>query len=379
MLQIDTTIPYGNACDTAVIEKDGLTEVEFASDPHGGPETLWFCFRIANQGLPAAQQRVNLVLKHVDNMLGGHRPQHMRPVIRYTGGDWQRLGAPLVVGLPDGRSRVVWTVDAPRSFVDAAYCYPYGRLEVERLIEETNGTWQVETIGVSQGSRSLLRLSNGSGQQSGDRPGLYLIARQHAGETPGSWVLDGFLRYLSICADSAPLVWAVPLSNVDGVEGGDYGKDNFPYDLNRAWGTPPMRHETLVIQRDVKRWAERCKPVLAIDFHAPGACETEGVYCFLQDPKTYPDCYQATLVWTADLKTALGQQYAASAFERVVTYASRWGTPNFAAFCCQQHHVCGLSVETPYAMVGEMVLTREHYREVGARLAQGIVQRVKLM
>ncbi|MBN1583697.1 MAG: hypothetical protein JXA89_23525 [Anaerolineae bacterium] len=373
MLQIDTTIPYGNACDTAVTEKDGLTEIEFAPDPHGGPETLWFCFRIANEGLPAAQPQVNLVLKQTYNMLGGHVPQFMRPVIRYAGENWQRLGAPLIAGLPDGRSRVVWTVDAPRSSADVAYCYPYGRPEVGKLVEETDGFWQLDTIGVSQGSRPVQRLSNGSGAEGGNRPGLYLIARQHAGETPGSWVLDGFLRYLTICGDNAPLVWAVPLSNVDGVEGGDYGKDNFPYDLNRAWGAPPMRHETLVIQRDVKRWMARCKPALAIDFHAPGACETDGVYCFLQDPKTYPEYYQAVLGWTAAVKVALSEQYAARAFERVVTYASRWETPNFAAFCWQRHRVCGLSVETPYAMIGDLVLNRERYREIGARMAQGIV------
>lgn len=376
MLQIDTTIPYGNACETAVVEKEGLTEVEFAPDPHGGPETLWFCFRIENKGLPAAQPQVNLVLKHAYNMLGGRRPQFMRPVIRYAGGDWQRLGAPLVASLPDGRNRVVWTVDAPQSFADVAYCYPYGRPDIDRLVEETGGFLQVESIGVSQGSRPLLRLSNDSGQEGRDRPGLYLIARQHAGETPGSWVLDGFLRYLAICGGSAPLVWAVPLSNVDGVQCGDYGKDNFPYDLNRAWGAPPMRHETLVLQRDVKRWMARCKPALAIDFHAPGACETAGVYCFLKNPQTYPECYQAALAWTAAVKTALTEQYAAHEFERIADYASRWETPNFAAFCWQQHHVCGLSVETPYAMVGDVVLTRERYREIGARVAQGVVQRL---
>jgi hypothetical protein len=137
-----------------------------------------------------------------------------------------------------------------------------------------------------------------------------------------------------------------------------------------------MRHETLVIQRDVQRWVARCKPVLAIDFHAPGACETAGVYCFLKDPHDFAEFYQAALAWTAVLKGVLGTQYAADPFERVADYRSRWETPNFAAFCWQRHRVCGLSVETPYGMVEDLVLTREHYREIGARMAQGIVQRL---
>jgi hypothetical protein len=40
--------------------------------------------------------------------------------------------------------------------------------------------------------------------------------------------------------------------------------------------------------------------------------------------------------------------------------------------------VCGLGVETPYALVGDLVLTREHYREAGARMAAGVVAKLGL-
>ena len=43
---------------------------------------------------------------------------------------------------------------------------------------------------------------------------------------------------------------------LDDVLSGAYGKDPFPHDLNRAWGDPPMRHETLVMRHDIRRWAE---------------------------------------------------------------------------------------------------------------------------
>ncbi len=284
-----------------------------------------------------------------------------------------RLGAGTAEQLPDGRNRVAWIVGAPESFVDLAYCYPYGQPDVDALMRETNGYWRADVIGVSQGARPLVRLSNGSGEVGSKRPGLYLVARQHSGETPGSWVLDGFLRHVASLGQGAPLVWAVPLTNVDGVEGGDYGKDNFPYDLNRAWGTPPMRHEVLVFQRDMGRWKARCRPLLAIDFHAPGACETDGIYCYLADPARYPESHQAALAWTTAIKSALTRQYAAEMFERVADYPSRWETPHFTTYCWAQHGVCGLGIETPYAMVGDLVLTRERYREAGARIAEGVV------
>jgi hypothetical protein len=259
-----------------------------------------------------------------------------------------------------------------------AYCYPYGLPDVETLVRETGGYWHVDSIGVSQGGRSLLRLSNDCGQVDDRRPGLYLLARQHAGETPGSWVLDGFMRHVADLGDAGPMVWAVPLTNVDGVVGGDYGKDNFPYDLNRAWGRPPMRHEVLVLQADMRRWAERCRPALVLDMHAPGACETSGIYCYLPDPTEHSAFHQEALVWSTAIRSALTSQYAAESFERVARYASRWETPRCTGYCWSRYSVCGLSIETPYAMVGEVVLTCERYREAGARIAAAVIGRLEL-
>jgi hypothetical protein len=250
--------------------------------------------------------------------------------------------------------------------------------EVEALVQASNGYWQVDSIGLSQGGRSLLRLSNDYGRTDGQRPGIYLMARQHSGETPGSWVLDGLLRYVASRGDAAPLVWAVPLTNVDGVEGGDYGKDNYPYDLNRAWGRPPMRHEVLALQGDIRRWTERCRPALVLDMHAPGACETSGVYCYLPDPAVHSRFHQEALSWTTAIKGALTPAYAAECFERVARYASRWETPRCTGYCWSRHGVCGLGVETPYALVGDLVLTRERYREIGARIAAGVMERLRL-
>jgi hypothetical protein len=352
--------------------------VRFSPDPHGGPECLWFCFRVAKQGSDAATGgRIRLLLQNPDNMLGGHEVQHMRPVVRYgEGNDWRRLGEGTVSELPDGRRCVSWWVDAPDVSLDLAYCYPYGRPEVEAVIRDTDGYWQVDTIGVSQGARPLLRLSNDYGGEDGERPGLYLMARQHSGETPGSWVLDGFLRHIASLGEKAPLVWAVPLAHIDGVEDGDYGKDGFPHDLNRAWGRPPMRHEVLVYQRDIRRWATRCRPTLAIDYHAPGACETSGVYCYIADPGRYARFHQEALAWTTAIKGALTSRYAAETFERVADYPSRWEMPRFTGYCWAQHGVCGLGIETPYALVGDLVLTRERYQEAGSRIAAGIVGRL---
>jgi len=274
--------------------------------------------------------------------------------------------------LPDGRNNAVWTIDTPVPVMDVAYCYPYGPDEIAALIRDTQGYWKTDTIGISPQGRPIVRLANRYGSPGAEEPGLYLMARQHSGETPGSWVLDGLLRHMTTLGDAAPLIWVVPLANIDGVMQGDYGKDNFPYDLNRAWGQVPMRHETLLIQRDMQRWAKRCRPALAADFHAPGACETDGIYCFRVSPQHAPREHEATLPWTTAIRASVDARYCAPNFERVAQYASRWETPNFTRASAQAFSIPAFSMEVPYGRCGDLVLTVEEYREAGARIARGM-------
>lgn len=375
-LKLDVDVPFGNACDVSVAEAAGAAEVSFAADPHGGPECLWFCFRLVQtQRREGTPRKVRLILKHAGNVLGGGNPERFRPVARAAKGDWERLGVPEVEELPDGRRLVVWTVDEPEEpedRLDVAFCYPYGREDVDALLRETKGYWRADTIGVSQSARPLVRLSNTPGEIGGTRPGLYVAARQHSGETPGSWVLDGFLRHIATLGERAPLVWAVPLTNIDGVEQGDYGKDNFPYDLNRAWGRPPMRHETLVFQRDVAKWKERCRPAFAIDFHAPGGDESDGVYCYLANPREFPRMNEVSAKWAEAIAAELGPACASPRFGRVADYASRWESPGMAKFFHATHQLPAISIETSYIGCGELVFTREHYREAGTRIARAV-------
>ena len=375
-LVVETDLPYANVCDVAVTAA-GPDEVRFTADPHGGPETMWFCFRLRRRdfGEPGTAW---LVLTNADNLLGGAGPASaMRPVVRRADGDWQRLPAGEATVLPDGRREVRWPLEVAHTYYDVAWCYPYGPDDLAQLAADLGAPWALDTIGVSQGARPLQRLSNGYGQPGDERPGIYCLARQHASETPGGWALDGFVRRLAAAGDAAPLVWCVPLSNIDGIVQGDYGKDNFPYDLNRAWGIVPMRHESLVIVRDVRRFAGRCRPVLTLDWHAPGATETAGVYTYLPSPTLAPEAGERAAPFVAAFNEALGP-LAHPDFGQVINYPSRWETPTFTRWAGEALKAPSLSFEVPYALAGERVLTREVYREVGARVAEGVLKQLEV-
>jgi len=316
------------------------------------------------------------LMKNVQNILGGGTPENIRPVVSHGGGNWVRLGAPEVKILPDGRTTASWLVTPTKKEFDFAFCYPYGRNEVDNLINDSNGYWKADVIGLSHKDRPLIRLSNSSGNLKRTSRGLYLIARQHSGEMSGSWVLDGFLREVARLKIKDLVIWAVPLSNIDGVTDGDYGKDNFPYDLNRAWGSPAMRHEVLVLQRDLQRWNKRCTPLLAIDFHSPGGCEADGAYFFNSDPKKYPKEHKLDKKWADRMAKEMGPEYTSKNHSRFIDYRSRWETPTFHHYCNLTCKSACLSMETPYGISNGHVLTQDDYRLIGKRMVRAVVKAI---
>lgn len=351
-------------------------EVVFAADPHGGPESLWFYFKLEDREPPDnPPESLTLTLRFFENMLGGSDPAACRPVTRVAGKNWNRLRAPVVTTLADGQPLLHWTVPYPLERTELALCYPYGRDELDVLLRRSKGYWRETAIGLTQGGHVLTRLDNGSAVKTGKAAsrGLYLLARQHAGETPGSWVLDGLLEGISRSKAANWCVWAIPFAHLDGVLDGDYGKDPFPYDLNRAWGTPPMRHETLVLQRDMQRWAARCRPELLLDLHAPGACQTAGIYTYTTPGES--DDARDNQAWVNVLQQALGAEFAAESFARTATYPSRWTTPTAKDYAQQAFGCAAITIETPYALCGDTVMAPKQYREAGRRLAHGILTR----
>lgn len=87
----------------------------------------------------------------------------------------------------------------------------------------------------------LLRL----GTPGEEKRKLWVIARQHPGETMGSWWMEGFLPRLLDPADAVgtalrqqAVTYIVPLVNIDGARRGHLRTNAAGTDLNRAWAAP---------------------------------------------------------------------------------------------------------------------------------------------
>ena len=345
---------------------EGFPVVEFTPSPHGGLERLWFYFGMEN--IEVNEYPVTrLILKNINTMLGSNKGNFL-PVYRYSGGSWQRLPEARKLLRDDGYISLYWDVESPESLLEIAFCYPYGEKELNALLKDTGNYWQQNEIGVSAAGRPYYRLSNNFGSAT-ERPfGFYLIARQHAMETSGAWVLDGILRHLAEL-DAAIPVWVIPFANLDGIIEGDYGKDPFPRDINRAWGpNAMMRHETKTISCDLDEWRQRVgKHSIICDLHSPGADE-ENLYVFMsKDIQQEEPLYQ----YLRELNLAL-QDYAADPFIKHSDYKpySAWGKYwNLSEYANQTLEMPVFSMEISYYKAGGRVLEIDGYRNIGKIIA----------
>jgi hypothetical protein len=118
------------------------------------------------------------------------------------------------------------------------------------------------------------------------RPVVVITSRVHPGETSASWVLKGFLDFITSTAPAAHslrerLVFKiVPILNPDGVVEGTYRCSLAGADLNRCWEQPcPARHPSLFWTKQLVMGLARSRDVrFYLDLHGHSAMHSAATY-----------------------------------------------------------------------------------------------------
>ncbi len=365
----------GNGTVVHVREHEGAWAVRFMSEPRTSPQPLWFHFEcVSHQPRPVRFEWAN-----ADSCLGLGSAEQLgavRPVLRQGDAPWRRVGETAVLERESGGHMLALSAPQACEDIALAFCYPYGPGALHRTLKELGGVWDEEPIGLTGEGRLLPRLRASAPQRA---PVAYVLARQHAGETPGSWVLDGLLRAVAAAAAeqhgevAGVQWWVVPFVDLDGAVAGNYGKDAMPWDFNRAWSAMPMRPEVGAIQNDMRRAAARSDRRFALDLHAPGGGEW-GLYQFLPR-EGRPDGQRKH---AESFTPALADHFPEADPEqlaRVPTYPSRWNVTDTLTNWAWDHldRTPAVSIETSYqGLWSEQPLEPEDYREVGARIARAV-------
>jgi hypothetical protein len=191
-------------------------------------------------------------------------------------------------------------------------------------------------------------------------------------------VLDGLLAYVAQSSKLRKSVawWAVPLVNIDDVVEGAYGKDPWPWDINRAYSNSGLRRvEARAVALDIRRWAKECKPLLFIDLHAPTHKERQN---YVSIPSESDPVFEQSPGAKSFAEMHLAQMPEAirssSAWKDTSGWVTRYEGLSSTAWVRKKLEIDAFTIETSYQGNEKMDYTIANYRRMGRALAETIAQ-----
>eukprot|EP00939_MAST-03C_sp_MAST-3C-sp1_P005554 g5554.t1 len=303
----------GGNCRRAVQIFNDEYDIVLKTDINTNRHTQWFYFECRNTRAKR-KYKFNVVnLLKSDSLYN----QGMRPLLyserlaKEKGVGWHRCGGDICYyqnNTTYGRTRrrsgdksfytFTFTTDLPfdHDTVYFAYCYPYSYTDLQRyLLDLEKDPIRAECVRrrtlcstLAGNSCDLITITTFSGSDrsshgGGDeeitkmqgRKGVVVTARVHPGESNASWMMKGFIDYLTGSSVDAKILRdnfifkIVPMLNPDGVVVGNYRCSLAGIDLNRSYLNPSRKlHPTIFYCKQmIKRFAAEREVVLTVDLH----------------------------------------------------------------------------------------------------------------
>lgn len=266
-----------------------------------------------------------------------------RVVASYDREDWFRV--------PDTcyeNGHLVWDHTPERDGIYYAYFAPYSMERHADLIADCldHEGVSLEVLGTSVEGQAMDCLSVGEGDKT-----IWIIARQHPGESMAEWWMEGFLARLLDEEDAVAkhlrrevTFRIVPNMNPDGSRHGNLRTNAVGANLNREWGvsTPERSPEVHCVIAAM----DADKPALCLDVHGDEALP----YNFIAGAEGIPGYTQKQATNLAAFLEAYKK--ASSDFQTKVGYGlSKPGTANLTMctnFTAHRYDCLAMTLEMPF-------------------------------
>ena len=229
-----------------------------------------------------------------------------------------------------------------------AFFAPYDIARYRRFIElaAANPAVTARTVGKSVDGRDIACLSLGAGPRQ-----VWLLGRQHSGETMASWWMEGALSQLLDPADpvvarllKAARIHLVPTVNVDGAARGNLRGNAAGIDLNRQWHGPDPKTAPEVA--GVLAAMDETGVDLCLDVHGDETIP----HVFIDGCDADPAATPAQKAGVEAFKAALLK--ANPAFQTAVGYPVTYGGDDAPGMCCRavarRFGGIGMTLEMPF-------------------------------
>ena len=245
MVSITSDFDHGNI---RVVSSSKPADIELEIKPDGAADFYqWFNFRVDGaDGTPLVMRIRNAGGASYAMGWDGYRA-----CASYDGENWFRVNT----AYADGVLTITHTPeqDTVRYAYFAAYSYERVAAFVARM--KSAPALRHEVLGKSLDGRPIDCFRTGIGSLN-----FWVIARQHPGETMGSWWMEGFLPEIAGDSDAAQrlrqaaTIHIVPCMNPDGAARGHLRTNAAGADLNRAWRNASMEQspEVFVVRNKMR-------------------------------------------------------------------------------------------------------------------------------
>ena len=333
-LMIDAGFYGGNI----VVETVGETTADLTLRPDSnGPWFQWFYFRVRG----AAGQALTL---RIVNAGASSYPEGWigyRACVSADCETWTRAETLYADGVLEIRHR------PPTDELWVAYFAPYDDRRHQALIARATAAGaRADVLGRSVDGRPIDRITLGTGPRQ-----VWLLGRQHSGETMASWWMEGALdrlldptNFTSRALLAEATVHLVPLVNVDGAARGNLRGSAAGLDLNRQWHNPdPARAPEVAA---VLAAMDASGVDFSLDVHGDETLPHVFVDGADVDPKATP----AQIAGIERFKSAL--LAASPSFQTKVGYPPSYGGDEAPGMCtravARRYGAVALTLEMPF-------------------------------
>ncbi|WP_100752617.1 M14 family metallopeptidase [Vibrio salilacus] len=234
-MKIFSNFDSGNIEVVSIKDKDNI-QLKIPND-NQSEFYQWFHFRLETQ----AEQAHTISLLDLKSSAYPDGWKGYDVVASYDREEWFRIPAEF-----DGDT-LTFTAIPERSSIYFAYFAPYTydrHLDLLHLAQSAHHC-QLETLGHTLDGNDMSLLTFGEQEQGKKK--IWIIARQHPGESMAEWFMEGFIQRLLDHDDTSArallekaVLYVVPNMNPDGAIRGHLRCNAQGVNLNREWQTPSM-------------------------------------------------------------------------------------------------------------------------------------------
>jgi len=197
----------------------------------------WFYFQLSG----VKDKDLTLQFNDLDKTAYPDGWQDYNMCFSYDNQNWFRLSTSF-----DGKSIMKTKLSAENDIVYIAYFEPYSYQRHIELISNASNSSLVkhEVLGLTGQGRNIDLLVVGD---SALKSKVWIIARQHPGETMAEWFMEGLVQKLLDSQDATSrkllqkhVFYLVPNMNPDGAYLGNLRTNSFGVNLNREWLSPSI-------------------------------------------------------------------------------------------------------------------------------------------